>query len=203
MRSTTLLLSLGILTLSAITLGACAAALEGAPAVSGDRIPDASDQLVIEGSAVKPYLSASEIAGDATSLLLGNVVAAEAITISDLQFTGYEVRVESHLAGSTPDSIVIYQIGEADSHVDLPIPQHLLVGERYILFVQPTGVEKLDSADTGYYIVGPGAWVNSQGSRFDIWLNGRSDVNLGEVPTNFDWAETAAILQATLVGTQR
>lgn len=191
------------MTLSTIALGACSTPSDGAMPAPGDRIPNASDQLVIEGSAVKPYWSASEIAGDATSLLLGEVVAAEAVTVSGLLFTGYQVRVESHLAGSTPDSIVVYQIGEADSHVDLPIPQHLALGERYVLFVQPTGVEKLDSADMGYYIVGPGAWVNSQGSRFNIWLKPRSDVELGEVPTTFERAEIAAILDAALVGTRR
>lgn len=128
---------------------------------------------------------------------------SEPVTIEDLVFTRYELKVQSHYAGTTAELIPVYQVGEPDWQIDLDVPAHLQEGQRYLLFLQPTTLPEGETGGDGYYIVGPGAWADMGDSQFEIWLKPDSHFELGTVPTMLDLAAVPQLLAMDAVGSAR
>lgn len=160
-------------------------------------------QVVAQGSMVKAYLTTDELAADSTLLVLGDVIEAGPATISQASVTRYVLRVERVIGGTAADDVVVYQFGRPGVLTSVEGSKHLEEGERYVLFVRPTDLPAGQSANDGYYIVGPGAWAESDDSRFEIWLEVTPTFELGDIPTTFTLADAAAVLSADRVGTPR
>lgn len=203
MRSKKFLLWVSLAAALGLSLTACSSSADGSRLEGTVEEPASGEQMVLEGSMVKPYLNAKEIAGDATTLLLGEVVSSERVKIAELEFTRYGVKVQSHYAGATPELIPVYQVGEPDWQIDLDIPAHLQEGQRYLLFLQPTTLPEGETGGDGYYIVGPGAWVDKGGSQFELWLEPKNHFELGTVPTKLDLAAIPQLLAVGAVGSAR
>ena len=185
-----------------IALVACSSPTQPDDGSAVNDAPGAPEgQVVAQGSMVKAYLSTEELAEDATLLVLGEVIEAAPATISDAAVTRYVLKVERVLGGTVATEIVIYQFGRPGVLMSVDGPKHLEQGERYILFVRPTDLPAGQSANDGYYIVGPGAWAESGDSRFELWLETTSTFDLGSIPTGFMLRDAAAELSADRVGT--
>lgn len=168
-------------------------AAPGAPsAASGDEV------MVISGTMVKPYLTVDELAADSSTLVVGTVTDSAEVSIHDLLFTRYTVRVADTLAGETSQEIDVYMVGDKTWQLDLEVPAHLAVGDTYALFLRPTALDKDQEAASGYYIVGPGAWAKSDKGSFSLWRQSRFD--LGSIPTTFFWDDVAEELAVAKVG---
>ena len=189
----------------------CAAIAAALVACSSPTRPDAGSpdnhaasppqgQTVAQGSMVKAYLTTDELAADSTLLVLGEVVEAAPATISRAEVTRYVLRVERVIGGTAADEVVVYQFGQPGVVTSVEGPKHLEAGERYVLFVRPTDLPAGQSANDGYYIVGPGAWAESDDSRFEIWLEVTPTFELGSIPRSFALADAAAVLSADRVG---
>lgn len=202
-RHTTFLLWISAAAALGLSITACSSPGGGTAIKGSGEVPASGGHMVVEGSMVKPYVDAAGIAGDATTLLLGEVVSSSVVTIADLEFTRYELTVQEHFAGATPESIPVYQVGAPDWHIGLDVPAHLQKGERYLLFLQPTGVPQGQTGEDGYYIVGPGAWADEGGSQFELWLKPESNVEVGTVPTEIDLDAVPQMLAVDAVGSTR
>lgn len=162
-----------------------------------------SHSMSADGSMVKQYTNATQLAGDATLLVLGEVTEQAPVTISGLLFTRYTFNVDSTLAGEAEATLTVLQVGEPGWQVGLDVPAYFEVGHRYLVFLQPTGLPANKPGGDGYYVIGTGAWVESGDSHFTIWLDHDQEVDLGHIPAAFALSEAAEVLSAGSVGSTR
>lgn len=182
-------------------LVACSAPT-GSSTGSADELndPASQGQAVTQGSMVKAYLTAEELAADSTLLVLGDVIEAGPATIADAAVTRYVLRIERVLGGAAGGEIAVYQFGQPGELTSVEGAKHIQQGERYVLFLRPTDLPAGQPANDGYYIVGPGAWAESGDSRFELWLEATPTFELGSIPTSFALTDAAVVLSADRVG---
>lgn len=161
------------------------------------------ETIVSHGSMVKKYHDATQLAEDATILAVGKVTGAEPVTIVDLLFTRYTIEVESALAGGASGDIAVYLLGAPGWQVHLDVPAYLNQGQRYALFLRPTDLPTDAKGGDGYYVVGPGVWGETSASRFTIWVDRSSDIDLAKIPTEFSLTDASEVLSAERVGASR
>lgn len=156
---------------------------------------------VVDGSMVERYWSTQAMAEEATHLVVGTVMGVSTVTIVDLLFTRYELKVESEVAGDLEPHLAVYMVGEPNWRVNLEVPRHLRAGETYALFLQPTGLSANQVGGDGYYIVGQGAWEQTSSTRFELWADPPSDSSA--LPAAFEAAKLRTALAAESVGSAR
>lgn len=159
--------------------------------------------IVAEGSMVKQYENSAQLAGDATLLVVGEVVNSSRVQIGDLTFTKYMVKVVESVAGGAEGELAVYVVGAPGWKLSLEIPDYFQEGDSYALFLRPTELPKGSVGAEGYYIVGMGAWAQSSDSTFHIWLDPARNVGLAKIPTTFAAADIADVLSADKVGSTR
>ena len=157
------------------------------------------DASVSHGSMVKKHHNAQELAEDSSLLVVGTVTKTEPATILNLAFARYTIAVESKLAGEADPEIAVYLLDEPGAHGLLDAPARFNDGQRYVLFLRPTGVTDTQGRD-GYYVVGPGAWGETSGAEFTLWVDPAADSDIPQIPHSFSLGDAAELLSAVRVG---
>ena len=184
---------LGVIAL-AITLAGCTAST-GAE-TQGD------EPIVFSASVPVHYVDAKQLSADSSSLVHGTVVGSTEEKIQDLLVTRYEVQVDQTLGGDVVGKIGIYQTGTPDWTLDAPLPQHLTVGESYLLFLTPMGLPDGTIGSDGYGIVGPGVWEDHDGV-LEAYGNPDSEIDYGRIPLKVTLEEARSLLEVSSLGTAR
>lgn len=176
-----------------------------APEAERQRVADGANTngvpRIVDGSMVEPYSSTQAMAEEATHLVVGTVVGTSTVTIVDLLFTRYELRVDSEVAGELESHLAVYMVGDPSWTVNLEVPRHLRAGETYALFLQPTDLGTDQVGGDGYYIVGQGAWEQTSPTTFEWWADPPSDASA--IPRTFEAAELRTALAAEEVASAR
>lgn len=179
-------------------VAACASAPPANPASTVDT------PMVAAGSAAKTYVSARDLAQDASAMVVGEVRSSEQVDIQGLTFTKHVFAVTSRLGGTAPDVIDVYQVGAPGWVIedDVQAPGYLDVGATYALFVCPTELPQGTVGSDGYFIVGPGAWTDNGSSQFTLWRQPRARSSTYQVPTRFRLDDVASTMGLDTLGTR-
>lgn len=153
-----------------------------------------TEVTTFSGSVPKTYSSLEALLEDASIVATGRVVNSEVVKIADLEVTKHQLSITANLHGESADVVDVYQTGTADWVFDLPLPDHLEVGETYLLFLTSMGLPKDQPASDGYAVVGPAAW-RQVGVDFVAVNNSAQPIDFGSIPQKFAVSEAESLLR--------
>ncbi len=171
-------------------------------AAPADSDATSDDPVVFSASVPVHYTDATQLSADSTALVHGVVVESTDEKIHDLIVTRYEVRIDDTLGGDLDGTIGVYQTGTADWIIDAPLPQHLRVGDSYLLFLTPMGLPEGTTGSDGFGIVGPGVWTDNNGV-LTAYGNPDSTIDYGQIPQRLTLEAAPSALSVNALGTAR
>lgn len=165
--------------------------------------PEENTELVVFGGSVPVrYSTIEQLARDTSVIVLGTVTDSASEKISDLEVTRYEFQVYKSFGVEAPPSVGVYQTGNADWILDMPVPPHLEVGKDYLLFLVPMGLERDQVGPDAYGILGVGAWAVN-GDTLTALDNPDHKIDYGTIPTQLVLPDLEAVLPLDLLAANR